>query len=258
MKKTLANINGHIKKFSKASLEELKSIKSPKQTGRKFIFSIQKLPEILDDMASSYQLLYINEIAIHPHTTIYYDTGDYIMYHNHQNGKLNRCKIRHKRYDVSKSGFLELKFKTNKGEKFKRKTKFDISSQKLEEAAFFLQSNSPFSATDLLPKIVIKYNRLTFIDLKNKERITCDYGLNITLYDNPEKIANLEHLCIIEVKRTNCVQLSNIAKILQKHRIVLRGLSKYCIGLAILNKELKRNRFKEKIRMLDKLKYSNA
>jgi len=254
VRKTNIKIEEYIKSFASTSLEEVKKIESPKRTNSKYVFSIRKLPGVLKDMAKSYKLLYVDEIAHHPHTTIYFDTDQYAMYNDHQNGKVNRYKIRYKKYDVSKSGFLELKYKNNKGQKCKKKTPFNLASQDIREAELFLKSNSPFLAKNLTPQLVIKYTRLTFINKEKEERITCDYQLNITSYDDQNKTINLEHLCIIEVKRSKCRKHSIVTSILLKHKIFLRGMSKYCIGLAIINDKLKSNRFKEKLRMLDKFK----
>jgi hypothetical protein len=122
VKNTYLNIENCINNFSKVSLEEVKKIKSPKRTNSKYVFSIRKLPEVLDEMIKSYKLLYVSEVAAHPHTTIYFDTSEHSMYHDHQNGKVNRYKIRHKNYDVTHSGFLELKYKNNKGQKMQAKS----------------------------------------------------------------------------------------------------------------------------------------
>lgn len=258
MKVTDNQIDKYLNEFAPASLEEVKKIKSFKRSNSKYVFSIRKLPEILVEMTAHYKLLYVNEIAAHPHTTVYYDTPEYAMYNAHQNGKLSRCKLRHKNYDESDSGYLELKYKNNKREKRKNKIKFCLAAQNLVEADEFLKKNSPFTAADLSPQIVIKYTRLTFLNIENGERITCDYELNVAAYDNQEKIINLEHLCVLEIKRANNKKQSFISDLLITHKIQLKGMSKYCIGLAAVNKRLKNNRFKEKMRILDKFKFQTV
>jgi len=244
--------------FSPISRGELKNTKFSKRNNIKYVFSIRKLPEILKDMAPAYQLLYKGENPEPNHTTIYFDTSGFDMYNAHQNGKLTRCKVRYKASQSQKHGHLELKYKNNRKEKHKRKIKFDFNSQNISEIDCFIKENSPFSAKDLNPQIVINYKRLTFVNIRNGERITCDYQLNISAFDNLENSLNLEHLCVIEIKRANDIKASLLQDILLKHKINLKGLSKYCIGLTAINKTLKSNRFKEKLRMIEKMKYHSV
>ena len=51
------------------------------------------------------------------------------MFHNHHNGKLNRYKIRFRDYINTKNSFLEVKFKTNKGETIKSRQEIMYKSR---------------------------------------------------------------------------------------------------------------------------------
>lgn len=244
--------------FAPISRGELKNKKFSRRNDTKYVFSIRKLPEILLEMAPAYQLLYKHGNPELRHSTIYFDTSGFDMYNAHQNGKLTRCKVRYKASQRHKHGHLELKYKNNRKEKHKHKIKFDFNSQNINEIDSFIRENSPFSAKDLNPQIVINYKRLTFINIRNGERITCDYQLNISAFDDLENSLNLEHLCVIEIKRADDIKASLLQDILLRHKINLKGLSKYCIGLTAINKTLKSNRFKEKMRMIEKMKYHSV
>lgn len=243
-----------LKKFDRIGLEDMESVKLLNRTDTKFVFSISKLPAILDDLSSTYKLVYINDLAQQPYYTVYFDTPDCGMYIAHQNGKLNRYKIRYRNYLASDLGFLEIKFKNNKGRTAKKRIRFDLKKQNIHEATDFLQENSPYSSGDIQPQSVVRYTRLTLVNLISGERVTVDYDLRVSDFDDNEKKSDLNHICIIEVKRDKSSAESIVTKTLLKHRVFTSGMSKYCIGMASINEDLKQNRFKTKLRQLEKLK----
>ena len=59
-------------------------------------------------------------------------------------------------------------------------------------------------------------------------------------------------LVIIEVKRDGQTY-SPVLDMLKQLRIHQSGFSKYCIGMALTNSKLKRNRFNERLRFVKKL-----
>ena len=59
-------------------------------------------------------------------------------------------------------------------------------------------------------------------------------------------------IVIIEVKRDGNT-FSPIRDILRQCRVMPVSISKYCIGQVVTDRNLKRNRFKAKLKMMDKL-----
>ena len=59
-------------------------------------------------------------------------------------------------------------------------------------------------------------------------------------------------IVIIELKRDGRVH-SPILPLLRELRIKPAGFSKYCIGTSVTNKEVKQNRFKPRLRKIDKI-----
>ncbi len=70
--------------------------------------------------------------------------------------------------------------------------------------------------------------------------------------DNTEK--NIPHIIIAEVKQEKASGNSDFIKAIKKHHIRKSGMSKYCVGMALLNKNIKQNNFKERILKINKLK----
>ena len=94
----------------------------------KYTISYEELKNILDNISNEYFCLEIDGKRSFSYQTEYLDTSENILFKNHQNGKLNRYKIRFRDYIESKKTFLEIKFKCNKG--VTKKTRIRIPFQK--------------------------------------------------------------------------------------------------------------------------------
>ena len=234
------------------SLEEMDSVKLLNRTDTKYVFPSSKLPDILHEIATKYTILYINNTPYQRYKTIYFDTKDSQMYLAHQNGWSNRFKIRHRTYLSTQAQYLEIKLKTNKGRTIKKRTKFLIEKD-LCEANEFLMKHSPYKGEDLQFKLLVDYTRLTLVDIENGERATIDIDLKVTNCETKEE-KDFSHICIIELKRDGNANNSNMQIVLRKHRIFQKGMSKYSIGCAAADSTIKKNRFKKKLRYIEKLK----
>lgn len=248
----ISQIKHIIEQIPPISLEEMDSVKLLNRTDTKYVFSASKLPKILEEIQDKYSILYINNTPFQSYKTIYFDTQNNDMYLAHQNGWSNRFKIRHRTYLSTQAQYLEIKLKTNKGRTVKKRTKFSIDKD-LKEANEFLLKNCPYKGEDLKYRLLVDYTRLTLVDIKNGERATIDIDLRVTDY-NTKKQTDFTHVCIVELKRDGNANNSNMQEILKKYRIFQKSMSKYSIGYAATNDTLKKNRFKKKLRYIEKLK----
>lgn len=66
----------------------------------------------------------------------------------------------------------------------------------------------------------------------------------------------LSHVIIAEIKHEKNNSHSTIIQTLKKYHINQSSMSKYCVGSALLNNNLKSNLFKERILKLKKLEYA--
>lgn len=234
------------------TLDEMDSVKLLNRTDTKYVFCRTQLADVLSYIAPNYAVLHINNTPYQKYKTTYFDTADDKMYIAHQNGKLNRYKVRHRTYLSTGAEFLEIKFKNNKGRTKKKRIEFPFVNP-LYEANEFIKKHSPFTGEQLFPKTLVEYTRVTLVDLVHGERCTVDTDLMVTNCITGEK-ADFSHICIIELKRDKSSAVSYMQEALLKNRIFRRGMSKYAIGTAVVYKEIKKNRFKKKIRYIDKLK----
>ena len=243
-------IENTINQFNSISLKEMDGVKLLNRVDTKFVCSIVKLSDILKDLTEKYRILEINNQRIMSYRTKYYDTADFKMYNEHQNGKLNRYKVREREYIDSELNFLEIKFKNNKSRTLKTRI---VRSEKQKwftnDEVDFLDCKSPFSSDELELKLYTTFQRIT---LTNQiERVTIDFGLEFK--NGNGNRGNIPFLAIIEVKQSKFSFNSDVIKVLKKHQVRPCGFSKYCIGTAIIYPNLKSNIFKSKLLLINKL-----
>jgi hypothetical protein len=246
---------GVLEKMQTIALDEMENIRLMDRIDSKFVAPVSLLPPLLEAMLPYFKVQVNNGIFIAPYCTQYLDTPDLKMFLMHQNGKLNRQKIRIRSYVDSNLSFLEVKNKNNKGRTNKRRVPVGISHltsiRDLEEKKQFLEENALFDTDILEPVLANNFNRITFVNNKATERITIDFNLSFLNYKTGNtKI--LDKLMVIELKQDGW-QHSDFREILNRFRIKKISFSKYCIGTVLTNSNIKYNRFKCKWTIINKL-----
>jgi hypothetical protein len=237
--------------FSPISLNEMDDVKLMSRTDTKFAFKSSKLSDLLEKMQPFYRVLLIDGQFIHEYRSLYYDTDDRKFYLDHHNGRVNRNKIRFREYVGSKLTFLEIKLKNNKGKTIKKRMKVDSITKKLTSKQQTYITRIIGQELDVYPKQWINFSRVTFVHKTQKERLTMD--INLT-FENEKKNGDLKQIAIAEVKQERMSRSSDFMRIAKELHILPIRISKYCMSALDLNPELKRNRFKEKVLFLNKLK----
>ena len=252
----MSNLNNILNQLDPISLEEMDRVKLQNRTDTKFVFEADLLPIILDDIKEYYSILEINKKRTNSYTTLYYDTKELQSYIQHHNGKANRIKIRFRKYIESNLNYLEVKFKNNKGRTIKsRKKSGDIELVLSSISKDFIDKHSFYNPNEIIPVLWNSFTRLTLVHKSANERLTIDLNLSFKSYDKTiEK--EIPHLIIAEVKQEKASVNSDFIKAIKKHHIRKSGMSKYCVGTALLNNEVKQNNFKERILKINKLKYA--
>lgn len=246
----LHQVSDILNQFEPITLQEMDSVKLMDRTDTKFTFSMNDLPSVLNEAKNHYKILDIEGNRISRYKTLYFDTEDFSLYNKHHCGKLNRYKIRHRTYVESNVGYLEVKFKNNKGRTLKTRIKENIVPELNAGKAFdFLQKMLPFSPLDLIPKIWINYSRITLVNKLSAERLTLDLNLE---FEKEGQKKMLDQLVIAEVKQDSKVASPFISIMRQKH-IREGSISKYCLGVASSFSEVKKNNFKHKLLNINKI-----
>lgn len=250
----MTNLTEVLNTMTPISLKEMDRVKLLNRTDTKFIFKANLLPSILEDITPFYSILNIDNKRTNSYQTLYYDTEDLKSYIDHHNGKNNRIKVRFRNYIESNLTFLEIKFKNNKGRTIKSRVKTSSIETSLSGTSKdFIEKYSFFEGNSLSGALWNNFTRLTLVHKTADERLTIDFNLGFKHFVNEQSV-DIPHLVIAEVKQGKASLNSDFIKAIKKHHIRTSGMSKYCIGTALLNKELKSNNFKEKILTINKLK----
>jgi hypothetical protein len=243
-------VNELVKDLKPVSLSEMDCVKLMDRTDSKFVLSFDSLLPVLKQLPNQYRILTINKIRIFNYRTDYFDTPELSMYTDHHNGKLNRFKIRQREYVESNIRFLEVKYKSNKG----RVIKDRIEKSFRDQPAFtgFVTGHTPYDPRQLSVILTNRFNRITLVNLKLKERVTLDFNLS---FSDEKQNAELSGLVIIEIKQNRLNMQSPVFKMLKEYGVRRESISKYCLGVSVLNRHHKLNNFKKTVNLINQLSH---
>ena len=247
----MSNLPQIVANFLPISLDEMDDVKLMSRTDTKFAFKANKMPLLLQELLPYYRVLAIDGKLIHDYKSLYYDTDNRKFYLDHHNGRVNRNKIRFREYVGSKLTFLEIKRKNNKGKTIKKRMKVDAISNELSEKQQSYIEKIIGKPMEVNAKQWINFSRITFVHKTQKERLTMDVNLT---FENENEKGDMKHIVIAEVKQERMSRSSDFMRIAKEMHILPIRISKYCLTTLALNPELKKNRFKEKVLFINKLK----
>jgi len=242
-------------RFTPISLEEMTGVKLMNRIDTKYLTDNATLVQVLHDAAAAgYRILEADGARIAPYDSIYFDTETLRMFSDHHNKRLRRQKVRTRAYVNSGEAFLEIKRKNNRGRTRKKRTAIPLAELpdfRADAAACrYLAEWSDFTAGQLLPTLETLFNRITLVNPARTERLTIDTGL---LFRNIRtgREASLRDAVIIELKQDGRTA-SPMKGILLDHRVKPARVSKYCIAVTLTDPSARSNRFKQKVRLIEK------
>lgn len=244
-------MNALLNTFAPITLAEMKSVKLMNRVDTKFVTTLPRLMRLLEMAKDEYFVQEIDGERNSAYTTLYYDTPRLDMYIMHHNGCLGRQKVRVRQYVDSNLTFLEVKNKNNHRRTRKKRitvTGFDITGEQQRE---FLKPLCWWDVDTLQPALRNWFNRITLVNKAKTERVTIDTGLRFhNCMSGLDK--SLDQVVIIELKRDGN-QPSPLLAMLRDLHIHPYGFSKYCMGTALSNPSVKKNRLKPKLHYVERL-----
>ena len=228
--------------FDKTTLAEMNSVSLMKRVDTKFILKESQLLEVLSKLYDDYKILQIDQERLMKYSTLYFDSQNKKCFKDHHNGKLNRYKIRMRKYLVSDLCFLEIKKKNNLGitNKIRRQIKDFETDLTLDSKEFITNSN--INNIFLEPSLYNNFSRMTFVNKSEAERLTIDVDLSFSFGAKEKKF---DKLVVIEIKQEGKRLNTTINRVLKSMSILPTNFSKYCIGISNTLDNIKSNRFKE-------------
>ena len=233
--------------FSSYALHELPSTHLMSRFDTKYLLNIYLLPEILVHLQPHYAILDINHHRIFTYQNVYFDTENFQFYTMHHNGKLNRFKVRHRKYVETQTDFLEVKFKNSRHKTTKTRIKINPDREATDEIIDFLRQQLSGNITHLYPKQWVRYQRISLVHTHLKERVTLDFCLCFQPIDG-EFSYTLDGLLIAELKQERKNVTSPFFELMRQHHLRPMSFSKYCVGCCLTHfDQLKINNFKPKL-----------
>lgn len=247
-----AEIERVMSNFQEVSLSEIHHLHLTDRKDTKFVFKLAFAPVVLRQLQFDYKVLSIHHHEIHPYTTIYYDTNELWTYHQHQNGKQNRFKIRVRRYDASDTNFVEVKCKTNRDETLKKRVEIPGIEDFTSEAKQFVESETRMNFGEFHPILTNRFDRITLVNHSTSEKLTLDLHLS---FQKAEHRIAFPDMVVAEVKQSTRSRTSPFFRIMKTSGIRPISISKYCMGMIVLTPGIKFNSFKSKILQLQKYRF---
>jgi len=244
-----------LSRFTTVGLSSIGNEHLQNRVDTKFALHQSNLPALLAQLENDYHILMVEDCGIQPYKNLYFDDAQLSFYLHHHDKKGNRCKVRLREYERSKTVFFEVKQKINKDRTVKERIPHTTLRETLsEEAQAFFQQVVSTQIGPLLPTLWCDFDRITLLSPNQDERMTVDYNITIR---NSKRTLSYDGLTLIEIKHESN-KPSSFNTIARQNRIKKVSISKYVMGLAHLYPELKQNNFRMKLLTIEKIMNKNG
>jgi hypothetical protein len=213
----------------------------------KYFLSWPTFVAFADVLQQTYVMLEIDGQRSFTYDTQYFDTDELTSYWSHVQGRRKRFKIRSRRYVDSGLCVFELKLKGGRGQTIKYKMSYAEAERNLvtPAATSFLQEHiyglygntfsEPLAAT-----LRTHYQRITLTSLTSMERVTCDFNLAFAVDNCWQGQMAPDHI-LVETKSER--GRGEADQILWSMGVRPVAGSKYCLGLSLVQPQLRSNPF---------------
>jgi len=201
---------------------------------RKFLLSERRLPPLLSRLQPSFSALAAGNTLWAQYDSIYFDTTERLLYHDHRRDRLPRFKVRIRRHLDRQLAFLEIKRKDTNRRTTKRRLPMPMMQSVLgdRESAFITANVPALAGCSLAAVMSVSFLRLTLVANEAMERITLDQGL---VFESGRQRVEMPLLIVGEVKQGLVMNRSGSVGAFRAIRAREESFSKYCIGTALLS-----------------------
>ncbi len=229
-----------------ASLDEvLGAAELQTRVDRKYLVPVQNFIRLGDELARCYRVLQIDGQRTFGYESVYFDTPELTLYRQHLQGRRRRYKVRTRTYLDTGHTMFEVKLKGLRGQTIKHRRPHPPADRRrvTEEAATFLdqllQGEYGDVAPELVPSVTTRYSRTTLVDMAAGARVTCD--VDLVCSDTTVRRATPGNHVLVETKNDGGAGLAD--RVLHDLGIRPVGISKYCVGVALLHPRVPSNRW---------------
>jgi hypothetical protein len=217
---------------------------------RKYVVPLDTFARLLGSLDDGWHSLDIAGRRLFGYTSTYFDTADLATYRAHLQGRRRRFKVRIRRYDDSDSSMLEVKRKGMRGMTVKERMPYPgWQGGELCEAgrAFVAESvtgHAVLPDADLVPVVTTRNRRATLLHAGSCSRLTVDLDLRCGWGEDSGVLR--EGFVLLESKASGATSVAD--RLLRSLGARPASISKYCIGVATLGRELPSNPWRRTVR----------
>lgn len=250
--------------FTPVSLEEIQELADLQtRVDRKYVVPTEVFVELLEAHPSM-GILEIEGLRRFGYQSVYFDTPDLASYRGAAHGRRRRFKVRTRTYTDTGDCVFEVKVKGGRGETIKERLPYTLAHAATitTHAAGFAQAVLRETVPDaaevvdsLHPTLATTYDRTTFVDRAAGTRLTCDTSLRCLggvtravgagaeggVAEVEGKVVELGDSVLLESKSPGAATDLDRWLWARGHRP--DTISKYCVGLAALDRELPSNKW---------------
>ena len=230
--------------------------KLQRRTDRKYVIPADLLPELIAAMPRSARVLEIAGTRSCEYSSIYFDTPDLLTYRLAATKRRKRFKVRTRHYVDTGSCFLEVKLPGVRGQTIKHRTEIfpaqlsELSERNLAFVGATLSEYFIEPVFDVRSTMCVDYLRTTL--LVPGGRVTIDTGLRWRSPDlrwnAPAASVSNSRIAIVETKTEKTA--TELDYWLWDRRFRPIRMSKYCVGLKMLDPTLSANKWQKVLRLL--------
>jgi hypothetical protein len=203
---------------------------------RKYLVPLAKLPTLLDSLPDQLLALDIEGRRVFLYDSVYFDSEDFALYHQHVQGRRKRYKARTRSYCDTFESMLEVKYKGRRGQTVKERRPHDFSAREVltPEGLHFVNTVIGEAYGNTAPSLRMSlrtgYHRATLVDVEHASRLTID--INLTWADDRSSHQSGE-VALIESKSVS--GLAPVDLLVASLGVRPVHVSKYCLGVALLH-----------------------
>jgi hypothetical protein len=239
---------GQFPEANPALLEERALLK---RVDTKFILDSNALHQVLGQVKGGYALLTAEGASAAQYKTLYFDTRNYDCLREHHRGRRPRHKIRIRHYLDRKLSFLEIKNKTNADQTIKARQQIPFLQEEIGPAQReFINAHNPIPAHRLNPSLRTDFRRITLVGLETMERATFDLDLS---FEESTTEARIPGAVIAEIKQDRFRARSPVMLALRQAHVLPVSISKYCTAATLLLPAVPMQRYRPKVRSLQRM-----
>jgi hypothetical protein len=208
----------------------------------KYVLPLDRLTEFLDGLPPHLASLDVDGRRVFSYESTYFDTAGLALYRSHAQGRRRRYKTRTRSYCDTVDAMFEVKLKGRRSEtvKFRLPHDFRQRDRLTHQSSDFLErvvgDVYGLDVPVLRPVLTTTYRRATLVDVEHRTRATVDVHLG---WSDSRTVHRADHVAVIESKSMSGPGVADA--VLAEMGVRPVRMSKYCLGVALLNPDVAAN-----------------